>query len=118
MILIKPYDPGSVGDIAKGIQASELGITPQVDGKVIRLSIPPLSEERRRIVHRAWAEYWGSRSPEPGTAEHEHLVYHLLRSNAHRQAVRMGLESARFWTARHQAQKARGVLEVVSRSVY
>ena len=52
MILIKPYDPGSVGDIAKGIQASELGITPMVDGKVIRLSVPPLSEERRRqLVH-------------------------------------------------------------------
>jgi len=48
MILIKPYDPGSVGNIAKSIQASELGITPVVDSKVIRLSIPPLSEERRR----------------------------------------------------------------------
>jgi ribosome recycling factor len=52
MILIKPYDPGSVGDIAKGIQASDLGITPAVDGKVIRLAIPPLSEERRKqLVH-------------------------------------------------------------------
>jgi ribosome recycling factor len=52
MILIKPYDPGSVGDIAKGIQASDLGITPAVDGKVIRLTIPPLSEERRKqLVH-------------------------------------------------------------------
>jgi len=48
MILIKPYDPGSVGDIAKSIQASELGITPMVEGKVIRLAIPPLSEERRK----------------------------------------------------------------------
>jgi len=52
MILIKPYDPGSVGDIAKGLQASDLGITPMVDGKVIRLAIPPLSEERRKhLVH-------------------------------------------------------------------
>lgn len=52
MIVIKPYDPGSVGDIAKSIQASELGITPAVDGKVIRLAIPPLSEERRKqLVH-------------------------------------------------------------------
>jgi len=48
MILIKPYDPGSVHDIAKSIQASELGITPMVEGKVIRLAIPPLSEERRK----------------------------------------------------------------------
>ncbi len=52
MILIKPYDPGSIANIAKGIQASELGITPMVDGKVIRLSIPPLSQERRKqLVH-------------------------------------------------------------------
>jgi ribosome recycling factor len=48
MILIKPYDPGSVADIAKSIQASDLGITPSVDGKQIRLAIPPLSEERRK----------------------------------------------------------------------
>ena len=52
MILIKPYDPGSIGDISKAILASELGITPAVDGKVIRLSVPPLSEERRKqLVH-------------------------------------------------------------------
>ena len=50
MILIKPYDPGSVSDISKGIQASELGITPMVEGKVIRLAIPPLSEERRKQI--------------------------------------------------------------------
>jgi ribosome recycling factor len=52
MIIIKPYDPGSVAGIAKGIQASDLGITPAIDGKVIRLAIPPLSEERRKqLVH-------------------------------------------------------------------
>ncbi|MFO8013315.1 MAG: ribosome recycling factor [Phycisphaerae bacterium] len=48
LLVIKPYDPGSVGDIAKGIQASDLGVTPAVDGKVIRLTIPALSEERRQ----------------------------------------------------------------------
>jgi ribosome recycling factor len=52
MVLIKPYDPGSVADIAKGIQASDLGIMPIVDGKAIRLAIPPLSEDRRKqLVH-------------------------------------------------------------------
>ena len=52
MILIKPFDPGSVAEIAKSIQASDLGITPNVEGKVIRLAIPPLSEERRKqLVH-------------------------------------------------------------------
>ncbi|MFP4107184.1 MAG: ribosome recycling factor [Phycisphaerae bacterium] len=47
MIVVKPFDPGSVKDIERGIQASDLGITPSSDGKIIRLSIPPLSMERR-----------------------------------------------------------------------
>ena len=52
MLIIKPFDPGSVGDIAKSIQASDLGVTPSVEGKVIRLAVPPLSEERRKqLVH-------------------------------------------------------------------
>jgi len=48
MILIKPFDPGGLKDIERAIQASELGITPQTDGKVIRLTVPPLSGERRQ----------------------------------------------------------------------
>jgi len=48
LLVIKPYDPGSAAGIAKSIQASDLGITPAVDGKVIRLTIPALSEERRQ----------------------------------------------------------------------
>ena len=47
MIVIKPFDPSSIKDIERAIQTSGLGITPNSDGKVIRLSIPPLSSERR-----------------------------------------------------------------------
>lgn len=47
MIVIKPFDPSSLKDIEKGIKASDLSIAPIVDGKVVRLSIPPLSGERR-----------------------------------------------------------------------
>ena len=47
LIVIKPFDPSTLKDIERAIQASELGITPSSDGKVIRLSIPPLSMERR-----------------------------------------------------------------------
>ncbi|MCD4824227.1 MAG: ribosome recycling factor [Phycisphaerae bacterium] len=46
-LVIKPFDPSGLKDIEKAIQASELGITPNADGKVIRLSVPPLSIERR-----------------------------------------------------------------------
>ena len=47
MIVISPYDPSSVKDIEKAILQSELGITPVSDNKIIRLIVPPLSEERR-----------------------------------------------------------------------
>jgi ribosome recycling factor len=50
MVMIKPFDPGSIKAIEKAIQASDLGISPQSDGKLIRLEIPPLSEERRRQI--------------------------------------------------------------------
>ena len=48
MILVKPFDPGSIKDIDKGILASGVGLTPMVDGKVIRLNVPALTEERRK----------------------------------------------------------------------
>ena len=48
MIVVKPFDPGSAKDIEKAIQASELGITPSSDGRVIRLPVPTLSGERRQ----------------------------------------------------------------------
>ncbi len=47
-LLIKPYDASMVGKIEKAILKSDIGITPNSDGKVVRLSIPPLSEERRK----------------------------------------------------------------------
>ncbi len=46
-IVIKPFDPSTVHEIAKGIEKSGLGLNPNVDGKQIRLNIPPLSGERR-----------------------------------------------------------------------
>jgi ribosome recycling factor len=47
-LMIKPFDPASIKDIEKSILASDLGLTPMNDGKVIRLHLPPLNEERRR----------------------------------------------------------------------
>jgi ribosome recycling factor len=52
-IVIRPYDPGTLRDIEKAIQASDLGFNPQSDGRIIRLSVPPLSTEvRRKMVAR------------------------------------------------------------------
>jgi ribosome recycling factor len=47
-IMIRPFDAGSVNDIIKAIQKSDLGVNPISDGKVIRLNLPALTEERRR----------------------------------------------------------------------
>jgi ribosome recycling factor len=47
-IEIKPWDPAALQEIEKALFKSEIGITPNNDGKVIRLNIPPLTEERRK----------------------------------------------------------------------
>ncbi|MCC7292835.1 MAG: ribosome recycling factor [Phycisphaerales bacterium] len=47
-LMVKPFDPGTLKDIEKGLKASDLGITPVSDGKMIRLPIPALSGERRQ----------------------------------------------------------------------
>jgi ribosome recycling factor len=48
VLLIRPFDPSTLKIIEKAILASDLGLTPNNDGKVIRLNLPPLTEERRR----------------------------------------------------------------------
>jgi len=54
-LLIKPFDPSTLKTIERSILASDLGLTPNNDGKAIRLNLPPLNEERRyelvRVVH-------------------------------------------------------------------
>ena len=47
-LMIAPFDPKSIGDIEKAINMAEIGITPSNDGKCIRLTIPQLTEERRK----------------------------------------------------------------------
>jgi ribosome recycling factor len=56
MILVQPFDVSSLEIIEKSIQAADLGMNPSNDGKIIRLTIPPLTEERRteliKLVHK------------------------------------------------------------------
>lgn len=47
-IMIQPWDTTIVGEVEKAILKSELGLTPMSDGKIIRINVPPLTEERRR----------------------------------------------------------------------
>jgi len=48
LIVVQPYDKSIIGDIERAINKSDLGLTPNSDGKLIRLTIPPLTEERRK----------------------------------------------------------------------
>ena len=55
-LLVQPHDKSLLGDVRKAIEKSDLGITPNVDGNVVRLGLPPLTEERRKelvkVVHK------------------------------------------------------------------
>ncbi len=50
LIVIRPFDPTALKEIEKALQQSDLGINPASDGKLIRLAVPPLSEDRRRQI--------------------------------------------------------------------
>src|SRR4051812_24883743 len=52
MIIAQPFDPSQLGAIEKAIRASDLGLNPANDGKVVRIPIPPLTEERRKDLSR------------------------------------------------------------------
>ncbi len=61
LITIQPWDASVIKNIEKAILKSDLGLTPSNDGKLIRIAIPPLSEERRKelvkVVHKICEEY-------------------------------------------------------------
>ena len=52
LILAQPFDPSQLGAIEKAIRASDLGLNPANDGKVVRIPIPPLTEDRRKELSR------------------------------------------------------------------
>ena len=53
LLVVQPFDAGTVHDVERALKESKIGITPAVDGKIIRLPIPELSEERRRELARS-----------------------------------------------------------------
>ena len=57
ILVIQPWDTSTIQPIEKAIQASDLGINPMNDGKVIRLTFPPLTEERRKLLAKDVKKY-------------------------------------------------------------
>jgi ribosome recycling factor len=53
LLVVQPFDAGTLSDIERALKESKIGITPAVDGKIIRLPIPELSEERRKDLVRS-----------------------------------------------------------------
>jgi ribosome recycling factor len=48
LLVVQPFDPGAIKNIERAVQESDLGLTPSNDGKIVRLPIPALTEERRK----------------------------------------------------------------------
>jgi ribosome recycling factor len=75
-IQIRPFDPSVIGDIVKAIQTSDLGLTPNSDGKAIRLNVPSLSvEQRKKLVGRV-----------KDLAEEARVAIRNIRRDANKQA--------------------------------
>ena len=72
LLMIKPYDQSTLSAIEKAILKSDLGLTPMNDGKVIRLPIPPLNEERRRDLTKVVRKH----------AEETHVAVRNVRRDA------------------------------------
>ncbi len=122
LIVIQPWDRGVLGAIEKAILKSDIGLVPNVDGTVVRLNIPPLTEERRRelvkVVHRrmeeAKVEIRNLRRDAAEAIKHEERDGVIGSDDAHRE-----LEQLQKVTDRHVADvdqvggaKEREVLEV------
>jgi ribosome recycling factor len=75
-ILIRPFDPTVIGDLVKAIQASNLGLTPSSDNKVVRLNVPPLSVEQRKKLDGRVKEL----------AEEARIAIRNIRRDANKQA--------------------------------
>lgn len=81
LIVIQPFDRAAAADIEKAVLASELGLNPNSDGKVIRIAIPPLNEERRgELVKQA-----------RGIAENARVAVRNIRRDTNEQIKAAGL---------------------------
>jgi ribosome recycling factor len=121
-IVIQPWDRGVLGAIEKAIQKSDIGLMPNVDGTVVRLNIPPLTEDRRKdlvkSVHKrmeeAKVEIRNLRRDAADELKKEERDGDVGTDDAHRQLEQLQKTTDR-WTAevdRLGASKEQEVMEV------
>lgn len=95
LIVIQPYDINSLGDVELAIQNSDIGINPSSDGRSIRLSLPPMTAERReelvKMIHKA--------------AEESRIVLRNLREDAWREVKQLETQKQITEDDRYSAEK-------------
>jgi ribosome recycling factor len=104
LLTVQPFDPTQLGNIEKAIRASELGLNPANDGKLIRVPIPPLTEERRKqmvkVVHEL-AEDHRTAVRNVRREANDHLKKMLKDKTISEDAERDGLDQIQKLTDQH-----------------
>jgi ribosome recycling factor len=104
MVTVQPFDPTQLGNIEKAIRASELGLNPSNDGKLIRVPIPPLTEERRKqmvkVVHEI-AEEHRTAIRNVRRDANDHLKKMLKEKTISEDAEKDGLDQVQKLTDQH-----------------
>lgn len=95
LVVISPFDPSSIGALEKAILASDLGLNPSNDGKVIRVPIPPLTEERRKSLVKKVHEF----------AEQSKVAIRNIRRDARDQAKELLKEKMISEDDEHRAEE-------------
>jgi ribosome recycling factor len=107
LLTVQPFDPTQLGPIDKAIRASELGLNPSNDGKLIRVPIPPLTEERRKqmvkVVHEI-AEEHRTAIRNIRRDANDHLKKMLKEKSISEDAEKDGLEQIQKLTDQHIAR--------------
>ena len=107
MLTVQPFDPTQMGGIEKAIRASDLGLNPANDGKLIRVPIPPLTEERRKqmvkVVHEV-AEEHRTAVRNVRRDANDHLKKMLKEKQISEDAEKDGLDQVQKLTDQHIAR--------------
>ena len=104
MLTVQPFDPTQLGNIEKAIRSSDLGLNPSNDGKLIRVPIPPLTEERRKqmvkVVHEV-AEEHRTAVRNVRRDANDHLKKMLKEKQISEDAEKDGLDQVQKLTDQH-----------------
>ena len=107
MLTVQPFDPTALGGIEKAIRASDLGLNPSNDGKLIRVPVPPLTEERRKqmakVVHDI-AEEHRTAVRNVRRDSNDHVKKMLKEKKVSEDAEKEGLDQIQKLTDQHIAK--------------